>query len=71
MELLIAAADFVQEHATVLSVGLGALRLAFDTVRGVRSLLLRRRTARRAPDGGEDLAQGIPAGERPQARRTS
>ncbi|WP_405797127.1 hypothetical protein [Streptomyces sp. NBC_01506] len=51
MELLIAGADFVQAYATELSVGIGALRLALDTVRGVRSLLLRRRTDRSA--GGE------------------
>ncbi|MFF5086512.1 hypothetical protein [Streptomyces niveus] len=51
MELLIAGADFVQAYATELSVGLGALRLALDTVRGVRSLLRRRRTDR--PASGE------------------
>lgn len=51
MELFIAGVDFVQAYATELSVGLGALRLALDTVRGVRSLLRRRRTDR--PASGE------------------
>lgn len=59
MELLIAGADFVQAYATELSVGLGALRLALDTVRGVRSLLLRRRrTDRPAGDEAGGPARG-------------
>ncbi|MBH5336426.1 hypothetical protein IHE55_17235 [Streptomyces pactum] len=44
MELLVQVAGWVQDHGTALSVGIGALRLAVDTVRGVRSLLRRRRT---------------------------
>ncbi|MFG2172271.1 hypothetical protein ACGFMO_12915 [Streptomyces niveus] len=58
MELLIAGADFVQAYATELSVGLGALRLALDTVRGVRSLLRRRHTDRSARDEAGGPARG-------------
>ncbi|WP_405501020.1 hypothetical protein OG501_19865 [Streptomyces niveus] len=58
MELFIAGADFVQAYATELSVGLGALRLALDTVRGVRSLLRRRRTDRPAGDEAGGPARG-------------
>ncbi|MFF2941493.1 hypothetical protein ACFVSQ_16805 [Streptomyces niveus] len=58
MELLIAGADFVQAYATELSVGLGALRLALDTVRGVRSLLRQRRTDRPAGDEAGGPARG-------------
>lgn len=44
MELLMMVVDFAREHGTELSVGLGALRLALDTGRGVRSLLRQRRS---------------------------
>ncbi|MEU3560397.1 hypothetical protein [Kitasatospora sp. NPDC006786] len=42
MDLLLTVVDFVREHGTELSVGIGALRLTVDTVRGIRSLLRRR-----------------------------
>jgi hypothetical protein len=42
MDQLAAIMDIVREHGAELSVGIGALRLAVDTVRGIRSLLRRR-----------------------------
>ncbi|WP_405615438.1 hypothetical protein OG292_20380 [Streptomyces sp. NBC_01511] len=60
-----AGADFVQAHATELSVGIGALRLALDTVRGVRSLLRRRRSGHPVDGGDGGPAPGVGTGERP------
>ncbi|MFI6289764.1 hypothetical protein ACIBCM_34385 [Streptomyces sp. NPDC051018] len=44
------AVQFVQEHAVVLSIVIGSVRLAFDSVRAVRTLSRRWRARRgRAP----------------------
>ncbi|NYV75445.1 hypothetical protein [Streptomyces sp. UH6] len=58
MELVMAAVDFVREHASELSVGIGICRLAVDTVRGVRSLVRRHRTNRSTREGEVDGARG-------------
>ncbi|MEU0936546.1 hypothetical protein [Embleya sp. NPDC005971] len=43
MEMLVVMADFVKAHGGEMSVGLGALRLALDTARGIRLVHRRRR----------------------------
>ncbi|WP_151770677.1 hypothetical protein [Streptomyces abyssomicinicus] len=68
MELVMAAVDFVREHAAELSVGIGVCRLVVDTVRGVRSLVRRHRTNRstreeQTREGQVDTARGPHAGE--------
>ncbi|MFF0450100.1 hypothetical protein ACFYT4_27545 [Streptomyces sp. NPDC004609] len=46
------AVHFIQEHAVVLSLVIGSLRLAFDSVRAVRALSRRWRARRDRVPGG-------------------